>query len=69
MTLINQINQKNIWFVTIGVGYKGTGYKLEPYVCNKCHDISMMAYKLENIAILNVKAIDYRCVLCFMEYD
>ena len=29
----------------------------------------MMAYKLENIAILNVKAIDYRCVLCFMEYN
>ena len=29
----------------------------------------MMAYKLENIAILNVKAIEYRCVLCFMEYD
>ena len=23
----------------------------------------MMAYKLENIAILNVKGVDYRCVL------
>ena len=25
--------------------------------------ISMMAYELENIAILNVKSVDYRCVL------
>ena len=32
-------------------------------VCNKCHDISMMAYELKNIAILNVKVVDYRCLL------
>ena len=31
------------------------GYQFEPRVCNGCHDISMMAYELENIAILNVK--------------
>ena len=35
----------------------------EPEVCNGCHDISMMAYELENIAILNLKGVDYRCVL------
>ena len=38
-------------------------YTHEPYVCNACHDISMMAYELENIAILNVKDIDYRYVI------
>ena len=27
--------------------FKGIGYKFEPYVCNKCHDISMMAYELK----------------------
>ena len=32
-------------------------------VCNKCHDVSMMTYGLENIAILNVKSINYRYVL------
>ena len=30
---------------------------------NRCHDISMMVDELENIAILNVKGINYRCVL------
>ena len=37
-------------------GYlKDIGYQFEPRVCNGCHDISMMVYELENIAILNVK--------------
>ena len=31
--------------------FKDIGYKFEPYVCNRCHDISMMAYELENTAI------------------
>ena len=43
--------------------FKDIGYKFEPYVCNKCYDISMMAYELESIAILNVKGVDYRCAL------
>ena len=38
----------------------------EPYFCNRCHDISMMAYDLENIAMLNVKGIGYRCVMWSM---
>ena len=38
-------------------------YKFEPHVCNKCHDISIMAYELENIAIRNIKGIDYISVL------
>ena len=29
-------------------------YKLEPNLCNKCHDISMMAYELKNTATVNV---------------
>ena len=43
--------------------FKDIGFKFEPYVCNKFHDISMMAYELENIAILNVKSVDYKRVL------
>ena len=43
--------------------FKDIGYKYEPYVCNKCHGLSMMAYELKNIAILNVNGVDYRCVL------
>ena len=34
--------------------FKGVGFKFEPHVCNKCHDVLMTAYELKNIAILNV---------------
>ena len=43
--------------------FKDITYKFEPYVCNKCHDISIMDYELKNITILNVKGADYRCIL------
>ena len=42
---------------------KDIGFKYELYLCNACHDISMMAYELENMAILNMKGVDYRCLL------
>ena len=43
--------------------FKDIGCRFEPYVCNKCHGILMMAHELKNIVILNVKGVDYRCVL------
>ena len=39
--------------------FLGTGYEYEPKVCNGCEDVSMMAVKLENIAILNIKGVAY----------
>ena len=43
--------------------FRDIGYKFEPCICNGRLDISMMAYELKNIAILNVKGVDYRCAL------
>ena len=43
--------------------FKDVGFKFEPYVCNKCHDVLMTAYELKNIAIFNVKGVDFRCIL------
>ena len=43
--------------------FKDVGYKCEPHVCNGCHDILMIAYELKNTGIVNVKGVDYRCVL------
>ena len=45
------------------------GYKFQPYLCNGCHAVLMMAYELENIAILNAKGVDYRCVLWNISRD
>ena len=43
--------------------FKDVGFKFEPYVCNKCHDVLMIAYKLKNIAILSAGEADFTCIL------
>ena len=49
--------------------FKDVGFKSEPHVCNKCHDVLMIAYELKNIAILNVKGVDFRCILWGISKD
>ena len=50
--------------------FKDFGYKYEPYVCNGCHDLSMMVYDLDDFMILNIKCVDYRCFVFNMsKYD
>ena len=44
--------------------FKEVGFKSEPHVSNKCHDVFMTAYELKNIVILNVKGANFRCILC-----
>ena len=41
--------------------FKDIGSKYEGELCSG--NISKMAYELENIAILNVKGFNYRCVI------
>ena len=43
--------------------FKDVGFKFEPHVCRKYHDLLMTAYGLKNIAILNVKGGGNRCIL------
>ena len=41
--------------------FKYICYKYEPYVCNGCHDLSMVVYDLNDFMIFSIKGIDYRC--------
>ena len=41
--------------------FKDVGFKFESHVRNKCH-VLITAYELKNIAILNVKGVDFRCI-------
>ena len=49
--------------------FKDGGFKFELHVCNKCHDVLMSTYELKNIAILNVKGVDFRCILWGISRD
>ena len=37
-------------------------FKFQPNVCKRCHDLLMMPINLSDIAILNIKCSDYRCI-------
>ena len=41
--------------------FKDIGYKYQPHVCNRCHDLSTVVYDLNDFMILNIKGIVYRC--------
>ena len=49
--------------------FKDVGFKFEPHVSNKCHDLLMTAYELKIIVILNVKRVDVRCILWGISKD
>ena len=39
------------------------GIQFETNVWNRCHDFLMMSLNLSNIAILNIKSVDYCCII------
>ena len=49
--------------------FKDVRFKFEPHVCNKCHDVLTTPYELKSIAILNVKSVDFRCILWGISRD
>ena len=49
--------------------FKDVGFKCKPHSFSKCHDLLMTAYKLKNIAIVNAKGADFRCILLGISRD
>ena len=45
--------------------YFNHGFKFQNFICNGCHDLTMLCLNLSDIAIITVKNIDYR--LFFMK--
>ena len=41
--------------------FKDVGFKYQPYVCNKCHDLSMVVEDLKYFMILKIKGVNCRC--------
>ena len=62
LTLIKEVRQNNVCFVIIGT-LRMLKLNLNCMFVNKCHDVLMTAYELRNIGILNIKGIDFRCIL------
>ena len=39
------------------------GFKFQQNVYNRCYDLLIMSMNLSDIAILNIKGADYRCII------
>ena len=39
------------------------GFKFQPNICNRFHDLLMMSMNLSDIAIVNIKGSDYCCII------
>ena len=38
-------------------------FKFQDYVCNACHDLTMLSFNISDITIMAVKNVDYRCII------
>ena len=47
--------------------FKSVGFKYQLYVCNGCHNFSMIVQNLSNFLILRIKNFDYRCYVVGMD--
>ena len=39
------------------------GLKFQDSVCNGCHDLTILFLNISDIAIINIKNIDYHCII------
>ena len=39
------------------------GFEFQDYVCNGCHDLTMLYLNIKDITIIKVKNVDYRCII------
>ena len=38
-------------------------FKFQDFVCNGCHDLTMLSVSISDIAIITIRNVDYRCVV------
>ena len=68
---MKQVHQKNACLLVKveDVYVKDVGFKFEPHVCNKRHDVLMTASELKNIAILSPERVDFRRIFWGISRD
>ena len=47
--------------------FEDIGFKYQQYICNGCHDFSMIVQNLDDFVILRIKKVDYRCYIVGMD--
>ena len=55
------IKVENAWFVNIS--FFNHGFNFQDYVCNDCHDLTILSVNINKIAILTATNVDYCCII------
>ena len=50
-------------FETKLIDRRSNGFKFQDYVCNSCHDLTMICLNISGTAMISVKEADYRCII------
>ena len=58
--LSKECDKSHYWY------FKDIGFKYEPYLCNRCHDLMQKAMGFNNIAIVYIKKNAYRIHFWYM---
>ena len=56
---VNKISKSKEFNICHYWYFLNKGFKSQPYVCNRCHDLLMMSMNFSDIAILKIKNADY----------
>ena len=62
LMLIKQVHQKSVWCCHYWY-FLNYCFKFQVNVFNRCNDLLMIFIKLSDIALLNIKCSDYRCII------
>ena len=60
--LTKQVHRKSVIFATIYI-FLNKGFTFQPYICNKGHDLLTISMNLCDITILNIKGLNYCCII------
>ena len=39
------------------------GFEFQDYVCNDCHDLTILSVNISDMSIITVKYVDYHCII------
>ena len=60
---INKTSALKEWDICHYWYFLNYSFKFQPNICKRCHDLLMMNMNLSDIAILDIKGSDYRCII------
>ena len=60
---INKITESKECDICYYQYFLNKGFKFQPNICNRFHNLLMMSRSLSDIVVLNIKSANFRCII------